>query len=288
MAPSMNTLMASANPCPSPQIPPIRFDLEDLPDPNFRIKDAPEQRCRAERALHAYWAQAANMTKADQEIYIQLLKNCSFVVQVDAIDDPREHPLYKDLATNPSWPKYVMLKAIYGPEILSQKLMVELEIDLEPIFGSLDIKDLTSTYLQGHVAKRKREEESETEDNEEIPSRIVKKQSPEIMPSEQTPVTTTQTQPSRSSAQNIATPTLSPTVSPSSSRAARRITMGEALSNQDALLKRRCDALEASVADLRRKVDASHMNVIVLLTTILERVGRLDEGIDAIRRELGL
>lgn len=228
------------------------------------------------------------MTRADQEAYIQLLKNCSFVVPTDAVDDPSEHPLYKDLTTNPSWPKYVMLKAIYGPEILSQKTMSKLEIDLEPVFGSLDIKDLTSTYRQGHRAKRKREEESETGDDEDIPCRIFKKQSPEFMPAEQTPFTTTQTQRSQSNSQNIATLALTPTTSPLSGRKARGITMGTALSNQNALLTRRCDALEALVADLQRKIDASHLNVIVLLTTILERVGQSHEGIDVIRNELGL
>lgn len=229
------------------------------------------------------------MTKADQEAYIRLLKKGSFVVLMDASDDPSNHPLYKELTTDPSWPKYVMLKAIYGSEvygsaILSQKFMTKLEIDLEPVFGSLDIKDLTSIYRQGHLAKRKREEGSDTEDDEDIPCRIVKKQSPEFTPAEKTTVTKSQTPRFQYDAQSIAT---LKSASPVSTRTACGITMEEALKNQNALLKRRCDTLETSVAELQRKIDASHLNVIVLLTTILERVGQSGEGIDAIRRELG-
>lgn len=83
------------------------------------------------------------MTKVDQEIYLLLLKKGYFKVAENASDDPSNHPLYKDLETSPSWPKYVMLKAIYDQETFNQKLLVKLEIDLEPVFGSLEIKDFT-------------------------------------------------------------------------------------------------------------------------------------------------
>ncbi|KAL6901138.1 hypothetical protein GGI43DRAFT_383481 [Trichoderma evansii] len=284
MAPSMSTLMASANPCPNPHIPPIKFERKDLPGPRFPINgDGDDQILREERAIRAYKAQAANMTEVDQQNYIQLLKNRSFIVPTDAIDDPSQHPLYRDLMAIPSWPKYVMLKSIYAPEILSQKMMTNLEIDLQPVFGSLDMKDLTSTYDQGHLVKRKWEDDSETEDNKDIPRRIVKKQSPEFKPPEQTPITTTQTQRPRSDAQRIVVAKTSAV----SARRARGISIGAAFSNQNALFKRRCDALEASVADLQRKVDAHHLNLVVLLTTILEKVGQSADDIDVIRSEMG-
>ncbi|KAM0451075.1 hypothetical protein ACHAPV_010203 [Trichoderma viride] len=266
MAPSMSKPMASVNPCPNPHIPPIRFEFNDILAASL-VQDFQEHRIQSERALRAYWAQAANMTKADQKTYIRLLKNGSFVVPKRAIVDPSNHPLYEELATEPSWPKYVMLKAIYGPEIcdskiLSQKAMVKLEIELESVFGSLDIKDLTSIYRQAHLVKRKREQDSESDDDEDIPCRIVKKQSPECPPTEKTTVTTTRAQ-----------------------RSQVGINMEEALEDQNALLKKRCDALESSVADLQRKIDSSHFNLVVLLTTILEKVGHSAEGIDAMRRE---
>ncbi|KAM0444352.1 hypothetical protein ACHAO4_010251 [Trichoderma viride] len=285
MAPSMSKPMASVNPCPNPHIPPIRFEFNDILAASL-VQDFQEHRIQSERALRAYWAQAANMTKADQKTYIRLLKNGSFVVPKRAIVDPSNHPLYEELATEPSWPKYVMLKAIYGPEIcdskiLSQKAMVKLEIELESVFGSLDIKDLTSIYRQAHLVKRKREQDSESDDDEDIPCRIVKKQSPECPPTEKTTVTTTRAQRSQYGAQRAVA--LKSTTSPLTTRVG--INMEEALEDQNALLKKRCDALESSVADLQRKIDSSHFNLVVLLTTILEKVGHSAEGIDAMRRE---
>lgn len=40
-----------------------------------------------------------------------------------------------------------------------------------------------------------------------------------------------------------------------------------------------------SVINLQRKTDSSHLNLIVLLTTILEEVGQSAKGIDTMRRE---
>lgn len=75
----------------------------------------------------------------------------------------------------------------------------------------------------------------------------------------------------RSSLLQLKLATLKSTTSPLTVRNARGTNIEEALRNQNALLKRRCDALESSVADLQRKIDASHLNMIVPLRTILER-----------------
>lgn len=225
------------------------------------------------------------MTKVDQEIYLLLLKKGYFKVAENASDDPSNHPLYKDLETSPSWPKYVMLKAIYDQETFNQKLLVKLEIDLEPVFGSLEIKDFTLIYNRWHLEKRKREQEAETDDDEDIPRRLVKRESPKFTPAEKITVTTTHTQSSPLDARNAADLTLTPTTCPLSTIAARVINIEEALSNQNALLRSRFDALETSVANLQRKIDSSHLNLVVLLTTVLEKVGQSAEGIDAMRRE---
>jgi hypothetical protein len=286
----MSKPIAPVNPCPRPHLPPIKFELQDFLA-TFPIMDLDEQKDYADRALSAYWAQAANMTKADQEAYIRLLKNGSFVVPKNAIVDPCNHPLYEELSTEPSWPKYVMLKAIYDSEFydsknLGQKTMVKLEIELQPVFGSLAIRDLTWIYRHEHLAKRKREEESDADDDDEdIPRRIVKKQSPEHTSAERTTATTTRAQRTQIGTQRVAT--LNSMISPLSTRSARNITLKKALYDQNTLLKMRCNALESTVADLQRKIEASHLNVIVLLTTILEKVGQSGDGIDEIRRELG-
>ncbi|PNP40285.1 hypothetical protein TGAMA5MH_07814 [Trichoderma gamsii] len=224
------------------------------------------------------------MTKVDQEIYLLLLKKGYFKVAENASDDPSNHPLYKDLETSPSWPKYVMLKAIYDQETFNQKLLVKLEIDLEPVFGSLEIKDFTSIYNRWHLEKRKREQEAETDDGEDIPRRVVQRESPKFTPAEKITVTTTHTQSSLLNARNAADLTLTPTC-PLSTIAARVINIEEALSIQNALLRSRCDALETSVANLQRKIDSSHLNLVALLTAVLEKVGQSAEGIDAMRRE---
>ncbi|KAL7920604.1 hypothetical protein ACQKWADRAFT_328625 [Trichoderma austrokoningii] len=278
----MNQQKASVNPCPNPHVPPIKFEYRHLPVVNCFVQDIWGQWHRGDRAIHAYWAQATNMTKADQETYIGLLETNAFIVRRDAAEDPSKHPLYKDLAADPCWPKYVMLKAIYGQDTLSQKLLVNLEIDLEPVFGSLVIRDFTSAYNQYHLEKRKRDQESESEDNGNIPRRIAKKQSPEF---EQTAVTTTPAQRPQDGAWTAAI--LRWTASALSASTARKLAMEEALRNQNAILKERCDALESSVADLKQKVDASHLNVVVLLTAILEKVGQSGDGIDVLRRGLG-
>lgn len=216
------------------------------------------------------------MTKTDQQVYIRMLKKGSFAVPKDAIVDPSKHPLHRELSINPSWPKYVMLKAMYGQDTFNQRLLAKLENDLKPVFGSLDIKDFTSIYHHAGPAKRKREQGSESDDdqdNQDIPSRIVKKQSPQNSPAEKTTATTTRAQHSQYGAQRVVAPK------------SRGINIEEALKNQNALLKRRCDVLESSVADLQRKIDSSHLNLVVLLTTILEKVGQSAEGIDAMRGE---
>ncbi|KAK1238131.1 hypothetical protein MKX08_002710 [Trichoderma sp. CBMAI-0020] len=273
MALSMTKPTASANPCPNPHIPPIRFGLGDIPAA-FLAHDSQEHTIQSERALWAYWAQAANMTKTDQQTYIRLLKKGSFAVPKDAIADPSKHPLYKELSINPSWPKYVMLKAMYDQETFNQRLLGKLENDLKPVFGSLDVKDFTSLYQHAGPAKRKREQGSESDDDQDIPSRIVKKQSPENSPAEQTTATTTRVQRSQYGAQRVVT------------LKSCGINMEEALKYQNALLNKRCDALESSMVDLQRKIDSSHLNLVVLLTTILEKVGQSAEDINAIRGNL--
>ncbi|EHK50915.1 hypothetical protein TRIATDRAFT_303404 [Trichoderma atroviride IMI 206040] len=272
MPPSMSMLMASVNPCPNPHIPPIRFEFCDVLATSS-VQDSQEHTIQAERALRAYWAQAANMTKIDQQEYIRLLKKGSFAVPKDAIADPSKHSLYNELSINPSWPKYVMLKAMYDQDTFNQRLLGKLEDNLKLVFGSLDIKDLTSIYHHAGLAKRKREQESESDDDQDIPSRIVKMQPPENSSAEKNTATTTRAQRPQYGTQRVVAPK------------SRGINIEEALKNQNALLKRRCDALESSVADLQRKIDSSHLNLVVLLTTILEKVGQVAEDIDAIRGE---
>ncbi|KAL7895566.1 hypothetical protein HDV63DRAFT_381752 [Trichoderma sp. SZMC 28014] len=155
------------------------------------------------------------------------------------------------------------------------KLMAPANPCPDPHIGSLDIKDFTSKDQHAGLAKRKREQESDTDDGEDIPSRIVKKQSSDNSPADKTAATTTRAVAPKQTTSYLTT------------RRSRGGDFEKALKQQNALLIKRCDALEVVVADLQRKADASHLNLVVLLTTILEKVTQIAEDVDVMKGEWG-
>lgn len=159
----------------------------------------------------------------------------------------------------------------------NKPILPKLEDDLKPV----DIKDFISTSRHQHagLAKRKREQDFESDDDKDIPCRIAKKRSSDNSPAS----TTTRVLRSQSGAQRAVAP--EQTTSQMTARNSGGTDVGKALKYQNALLIKRCDALEAVVADLQRKADASHLNLVVLLTTILEKVTQAAEDIDVMRGE---
>ncbi|KAL6792185.1 hypothetical protein GGI42DRAFT_346553 [Trichoderma sp. SZMC 28013] len=106
MAPN---LVTHPNPCPKPNIPPLRLEIEDIP-----IAKSHPQFSHAVAAITAYWRQATNMALSDQKEYRDLVASSAFIVPKSAEGIPSQHKLYKAIKNNPTWARYVMLNAIYG------------------------------------------------------------------------------------------------------------------------------------------------------------------------------
>ncbi|PNP53889.1 hypothetical protein THARTR1_05706 [Trichoderma harzianum] len=106
MAPN---LVTHPNPCPNPNIPPLRLEIEDIP-----ISKNHPQYSHAVAAITAYWRQATNMALSDQKEYRDLVASSAFIVPKSAEGTPSQHKLYKAIKNNPTWARYVMFNAIYG------------------------------------------------------------------------------------------------------------------------------------------------------------------------------
>ncbi|KAF3067624.1 hypothetical protein CFAM422_008601 [Trichoderma lentiforme] len=106
MAPN---LVTHPNPCPNPNIPPLRLEIEDIP-----IAKNHPQFSHAVAAITAYWRQATNMALSDQQEYRELVASSAFIVPKSAKGTPSQHKLFKAIKNNSTWARYVMFNAIYG------------------------------------------------------------------------------------------------------------------------------------------------------------------------------
>ncbi|KAL7905088.1 hypothetical protein GGI35DRAFT_489306 [Trichoderma velutinum] len=102
-------LVIHPNPCPNPNIPPLRLEIEDIP-----IAKNHPQYSHAVAAITAYWRQATNMALSDQKEYRDLVASSAFIVPKSAEGTPSQHKLYKAIKNNPTWARYVIFHSIYG------------------------------------------------------------------------------------------------------------------------------------------------------------------------------
>ncbi|KAL7953754.1 hypothetical protein V8C34DRAFT_308915 [Trichoderma compactum] len=147
MAPN---LVTHPNPCPKPNIPPLRLEIEDIP-----IAKSHPQFSHAVAAITAYWRQATNMAFSDQQEYRDLVASSAFLVPKSAEGIPSQHKLYKAIKNNPTWARYVMLNAIYG----KVKSLAE---HVKTAHGSGVMENFFNDYCkhhpwQGGLKKRQRE-----------------------------------------------------------------------------------------------------------------------------------
>ncbi|KAL5087988.1 hypothetical protein Trisim1_007392 [Trichoderma cf. simile WF8] len=152
MAPN---LVTHPNPCPNPNIPPLRLETEDIP-----IAKNHPQYDHALAAITAYWRQATNMALSDQQEYRELVASSAFIVPKSAKGAPSQHKLYKAIKNNPTWARYVMFNAIYG----KVKSVAE---HVKTAHGSDVMENLFKEYCKHHPYKKgskKRRSESIFED----------------------------------------------------------------------------------------------------------------------------
>ncbi|KAK4064747.1 uncharacterized protein Triagg1_8934 [Trichoderma aggressivum f. europaeum] len=148
MAPN---LVTHPNPCPNPNIPPLRLEIEDIP-----IAKSHPQFSHAVAAVTAYWRQATNMALSDQQEYRDLVASSAFIVPKSAEGIPSQHKLYKAIKNNSTWARHVMLNAIYG----KVKSLAE---HVKTAHGSDVMENFFNEYCKHHPWQRglkKRQRES--------------------------------------------------------------------------------------------------------------------------------
>ncbi|RFU76620.1 hypothetical protein TARUN_5621 [Trichoderma arundinaceum] len=128
--------LPSRNPCPNPNLPPLRLDLSDT-----IVSPSHELYSQAMSALKAYWKQAINMTLEDQKEYIRLFEDGVYLTDGATQNNASNHVLYTELENRPNWATYVMLRSQY-----EHAQVKKLDANLIETFGTLDINDFTSDY----------------------------------------------------------------------------------------------------------------------------------------------
>ncbi|KAL6793850.1 hypothetical protein J3E68DRAFT_359484 [Trichoderma sp. SZMC 28012] len=140
-------LLPHDNPCPNPQLPPLRIEIDNpyVPQPGGRDQNF------YEAVIDAYQHQAVNMTQLDQNEYLSLIEASYFKMDHDTKRGPSHHPLYSKLQNEPTWAKFVFLSALYpdissiyyGQPTLFQQQMIS-------AFKSIEIEG----YLRGYMSYR--------------------------------------------------------------------------------------------------------------------------------------
>lgn len=128
--------MAHINPCPNPNIPPLKIELSDIP-----CTESHEQYPNAIRAVRAYWRQATNMTFEDQIEYKGLIEYMFAYEQEASLWRSKCSSNYKSCKASPTWAKYVFIKAMYGGSKIHN-----LDTQVLGIFKSIKIEDFERDY----------------------------------------------------------------------------------------------------------------------------------------------
>lgn len=135
---------AHVNPCPTPQIPPARLEYADIP-----VSISDEHYTRAQACVRAYWAQATNMTSTDQDEFRMMLKDRAFYVEESAIAAPSNHRICRALKKQPTWARYVFVKALYPDSKHVDDFALK-------YFQSNAINDFTQDYRNYRPVDKKR------------------------------------------------------------------------------------------------------------------------------------
>ncbi|KAL9476222.1 hypothetical protein ACSS6W_006063 [Trichoderma asperelloides] len=146
--------MRHTNPCPNPNIPPLRIELSDIP-----CNESDEHYPMAVSAVKAYWRQATNMTIEDQIEYKGLVENKDYYEQGASTWFSAFLAIWSLCETSPTWAKFVFLEALYYDTLPCSFYTL-----MQSVFESLKIEDFEKDYRThnpepARVKKRKATEQ---------------------------------------------------------------------------------------------------------------------------------
>lgn len=126
--------MAHINPCPNPNIPPLRIELSDIPcNESDKYPDAV-------RAVKAYWRQATNITIEDQIEYKGLVENTHCHNKGGLPWGPIFFAIWSSCEASPIWAKFFFIKSLYCV------LPPSFDTLMLCVFKSLQIEDFENDY----------------------------------------------------------------------------------------------------------------------------------------------